>query len=53
VGLEDNLYLSKGVLAKGNGELVAEAVRMVRASGRDLATPAEARGILGLAAHGG
>jgi 3-keto-5-aminohexanoate cleavage enzyme len=53
VGLEDNLYLSKGVLAKGNGELVAEAVRMVRASGRDLATPAEARGILGLAALGG
>jgi 3-keto-5-aminohexanoate cleavage enzyme len=53
VGLEDNLYLSKGVLAKGNGELVAEAVRLVRASGRDLATPAEARGILGLAAHGG
>ncbi len=53
VGLEDNLYLSKGVLAKGNGELVAEAVRMVRASGRDLATPAEARAILGLAAHGG
>jgi 3-keto-5-aminohexanoate cleavage enzyme len=53
VGLEDNLYLSKGVLAKGNGELVAEAVRMVRASGRDLANPAEARRILGLASHGG
>jgi 3-keto-5-aminohexanoate cleavage enzyme len=51
VGLEDNLYLSKGVLARGNGELVAEAVRMVRASGRELATPAEARGILGLPSY--
>jgi len=52
VGLEDNLYLSKGVLAKGNGELVAAAVRMVRASGRELATPSEARRILGLPSHG-
>ena len=40
VGLEDNLYLSKGVLAKGNDELVAAAVRLVAASGRGLATPA-------------
>ena len=46
VGLEDNLYLSKGVLAKGNPELVAEAVRRVRESGRELATPAEARRML-------
>ena len=53
VGLEDNLYLSKGVLARGNGELVGEAVRLVRASGRDLATSSEARRILGLAPHGG
>ena len=36
VGLEDNLYLSKGVLAKGNQELVAAAVRLVAASGRGL-----------------
>src|SRR5512143_1054570 len=34
VGLEDNLYLSKGVLAKGNGELVSAAVRLVREAGR-------------------
>jgi 3-keto-5-aminohexanoate cleavage enzyme len=53
VGLEDNLYLSKGVLAKGNGELVGEAVRLVRASGRELATSSEARRILGLAPHAG
>ena len=49
VGLEDNLYLSKGVLAKGNHELVAAAVRMVAASGRALASPADARRILEIA----
>jgi 3-keto-5-aminohexanoate cleavage enzyme len=48
VGLEDNLYLSKGVLAKGNHELVAAAVRMTREAGREPATPAEARSILGI-----
>ncbi len=48
VGLEDNLYLSKGVLAKGNGELVEAALRLVRAAGREPATPARAREILGL-----
>jgi len=48
VGLEDNLYLSKGVLAKGNHELVAAAVRMARAAGRSPASPAEARQILGI-----
>ena len=47
-GLEDNLYLSKGVLAKGNGELVAEAVRLVRASGRGARATSDARRILGL-----
>jgi 3-keto-5-aminohexanoate cleavage enzyme len=52
VGLEDNLFLSKGVLAKGNHELVAAAVRMVREAGRELATPAEARRILEIASHG-
>jgi 3-keto-5-aminohexanoate cleavage enzyme len=48
VGLEDNLYLSKGVLAKGNGELVEGAVRRVREAGREPATPSEAREILGI-----
>jgi 3-keto-5-aminohexanoate cleavage enzyme len=48
VGLEDNLYLSKGVPARGNGELVEAAMRLVRASGREPATPARAREILGL-----
>lgn len=48
VGLEDNIYLSKGVLAKGNFELVAEAARRARAKGRELATPQQARELLRL-----
>jgi 3-keto-5-aminohexanoate cleavage enzyme len=48
VGLEDNIYLSKGVLAKGSWELVAEAVKRARASGREMATPAQARELLRL-----
>jgi 3-keto-5-aminohexanoate cleavage enzyme len=48
VGLEDNIFLSKGVLAKGNYELVAEAAKRARAKGRSLATPAEARALLKL-----
>lgn len=48
VGLEDNLYLSKGVLAEGNAPLVERAARIVRDLGASVATPAEARTILGL-----
>lgn len=48
VGFEDNVYLSKGVLAKSNGELVAKVVRMAKELGREIATPDEARRILGL-----
>ena len=48
VGFEDNIYLSRGVLAKSNGELVEKAVRIARELGREIATPEEARGILGL-----
>lgn len=48
VGLEDNIYISKGVLAKSNGELVAKAVRLAREIGRDVATVEEARQILGI-----
>lgn len=48
VGLEDNLFLEKGVLAKGNGELVAKAVRIAKLLGREIATPDEARRILGI-----
>ena len=48
VGLEDNLYISKGVLTKSNGELVEKIVRLAKELGREIATPAEAREILGL-----
>ena len=49
VGLEDNLYLSKGVLAPSNAALVERAAQLVELLGRSVATPAEARKILGLA----
>ncbi len=48
VGFEDNLYLSRGVLAKSNGELVEKVVRIANELGRGIATPAEAREILDL-----
>jgi len=48
VGFEDNLYISKGLLAKSNGELVEKVVRISRELGREIATPNEARKILGL-----
>ena len=48
VGFEDNVYLSRGVLAKSNGELVEKVVRLAKEFGREIATPAEAREILSL-----
>lgn len=48
VGFEDNVFLSKGVLAKSNGELVAKVVRMAKELGREIASPIEAREILGI-----
>lgn len=48
VGLEDNIYLEKGVLAKGNHELVQKAVELARRYGRQPATPEEARALLRL-----
>jgi uncharacterized protein (DUF849 family) len=50
VGLEDNFYLPDGEMARSNGDLVARAARMVSDAGRRLATVAEARSMLGLAA---
>ena len=47
VGLEDNLYLSKGVLAT-NGQLVEKAKRIVEELGGRVLSPAEARAQLGL-----
>ncbi len=48
VGMEDNVYLSKGVLAKSNVEFVERTVRIAKEFGRDIATPDEARKIMGL-----
>lgn len=48
VGFEDNTYLSKGVLAKSNAELVEKVVALANLLGREIATPDEARAILGL-----
>jgi 3-keto-5-aminohexanoate cleavage enzyme len=48
VGFEDNVYISKGILAKSNGELVEKVVRIAKELGRGIATPDEARQILGL-----
>ena len=48
VGMEDNLYLEKGVLAKSNAELVAKAKRIINDLGGELANAVEARSILNL-----
>ncbi|MFN0064414.1 MAG: 3-keto-5-aminohexanoate cleavage protein [Myxococcaceae bacterium] len=48
VGLEDNIYLSKGVLAKGSYELVAAAAQAAKETGRDIATPRVTRELLKL-----
>ena len=48
VGLEDNIYLSQGVPAKSNTELVEKVVRISKELGREIATPDEARAILHL-----
>ncbi len=48
VGFEDNTYISKGVLAKSNGEMVEKVVRIAKELGREIASPKEAREILGL-----
>ncbi|MFA6224359.1 MAG: 3-keto-5-aminohexanoate cleavage protein [Desulfomonilaceae bacterium] len=48
VGLEDNLYLEKGVKAKSNAQQVEKIVRIARELGLEPATPDEARQMLGL-----
>lgn len=50
VGLEDNIYVSRGVLAKGSWELCEKARELAVEAGRELATPDEARRLLGLRA---
>ena len=48
VGLEDNIYYSRGRKLTGNGEAVERAVRIAGELNREVATPAQAREILGL-----
>jgi uncharacterized protein (DUF849 family) len=48
VGLEDNLYLERGKLAPSNAALVEKAGRIIEELGDTVATPNEAREILGL-----
>jgi uncharacterized protein (DUF849 family) len=48
VGLEDNFYLSKGVIAPDNASLVAKAVTILEQLGKEPATADEAREILGI-----
>lgn len=48
VGFEDNIFYSKGVLAESNAELVERIVRIAKELDREIATPDEARGILGI-----
>jgi len=52
VGLEDSLYLEKGVLAKSSAEQMAKIIRIARELGIEPATPDEARKILGLKGPG-
>jgi len=48
VGFEDNVYYKKGILAENNAQLVARAARIGRELGCEIATPDEARQMLGI-----
>ncbi len=54
-GLEDNVYLNRETLVSSNAALVGRTVELCEQEGRPVATPAEARDLLGLAsmAHHG
>jgi len=48
VGLEDNLMISRGVMARSNAEQVKQIREIIQGMGRGIATPDEARAMLGL-----
>jgi len=48
VGFEDNIYYSKGVLAESNAQLVERVARIAKENAREIASPNEAREILGI-----
>jgi 3-keto-5-aminohexanoate cleavage enzyme len=47
-GMEDNIFISRGQLCTGNTQLVEKVVRLARELGREIATPKQARQMLGL-----
>ncbi len=49
-GLEDTFYLADGTSVQSNGELIAGLAKIARETGRAIASPAEARGLMGLIA---
>ena len=51
VGLEDNIYLEKGKLAPSNAALVEKAGKIIQILGDEIATPADARKMLGIGAN--
>ncbi len=48
VGFEDNIYYKKGVPAESNAQLVSRVVRIAKETGREIASPSEARKILNI-----
>ncbi|QWC00038.1 3-keto-5-aminohexanoate cleavage protein [Mycoplasmatota bacterium] len=48
VGLEDNIYIEKGVLAKSNADLVKKIAKIAKMNNREIATTSETRRILGM-----
>jgi 3-keto-5-aminohexanoate cleavage enzyme len=48
VGMEDSNYIEKGMLAESNAQMVSKAAKIVTNLGRSIATPDEARKLLGL-----
>jgi 3-keto-5-aminohexanoate cleavage enzyme len=52
-GFEDTVYYERGRLAGSNAELIARVARIAREAGRELATPDQAREIMGITGRGG
>ena len=50
-GFEDNIYYRKGVLAEGNAPLVNRLVNLAESLDRSIASPLEARKLLGILPH--
>ena len=48
VGMEDNVYYAKKQLAASNAQFVSRAARLIKEANKEVATPDEAREILGL-----